>query len=238
MFITMPSNKKKRVYQTIVEHIKSAIERKEMIPGDKLPSERTLAAHLSVSRTSVKEAYSVLESAGLVEIKHGSGVILLEDNLDDVIMKMNVVVRGESFDIVELMEFRQAIEGETAYLAAVRCNEEDLVTLHNAYLKFEKALTAKEITVKEIGAKEDLDFHMCIARISRNLLFVEVMYMIYGRLYEALKDASIKTVQIPGRNKTVLSEHYQIFSAIKDKNPELARKTMSDHLQSVKQIYL
>jgi len=234
----MPSNKKKRVYQTIVEHVKSAIERKEMIPGDKLPSERTLASHLSVSRTSVKEAYSVLESAGLVEIKHGSGVILLKDNTEDIIMKMNVLVRGESFDIVELMEFRQAIEGETAYLAAVRCNEDDANTLEQAFRRFEKTVSGKDAEVSEIGAKEDLDFHMCIARISRNLLFVEVMYMIYGRLYEALKDAPVKTVQIPGRNQTVLAEHYKLFTAIKDKNPELAREAMTEHLQSVKQIYL
>lgn len=233
----MMEPKKRRVYQLVVEHIQSAIEKKELLPGDKLPSERVLAARLSVSRTSVKEAFSVMESAGLVKIKHGSGVILQEDNTEDLLMRLNVIVRGSAFDIVELMEFRQAIEGEIAYLAAVRCTEEDAQQLTQAYQKFEKTIVGSEDSGK-VGAKEDLDFHMCIARISRNLMFVEVMYMIHGRLYEALKDASVRTDRIPGRNQTVLAEHRKLFQAIVRKDPAQAREAMTEHLQSVKQIYL
>lgn len=217
----------------VVEHIKSEIENKEILPGDKLPSERVLAARLSVSRTSVKEAFSVLESNGLIEIKHGSGVTLREDNVEDIIMKMNLAVHGETVNIVELMELRQAIEGETSHLAAIRCNDEDIKKLHQSYINLEKAVKAGEL-----AAKEDLAFHMSIAKIARNLLISEVMYMVSDRLLEGLKESRAKTFQIPGKPETILEEHKKIMIAIRDRNPKQARAAMYSHLQKVKQRYL
>ncbi|GGB43742.1 GntR family transcriptional regulator [Lentibacillus populi] len=233
MSVTVPSNRKRRVYQMVVEHIKSEIENKEILPGDKLPSERVLAARLSVSRTSVKEAFSVLESNGLIEIKHGSGVTLREDNVEDIIMKMNLAVHGETVNIVELMELRQAIEGETSHLAAIRCNDEDIKKLHQSYVNLEKAVKAGEL-----AAKEDLAFHMSIAKIARNLLISEVMYMVSDRLLEGLKESRAKTFQIPGKPETILEEHKKIMIAIRDRNPKQARAAMYSHLQKVKQRYL
>lgn len=233
MSVTVPSNRKRRVYQMVVEHIKSEIENKEILPGDKLPSERVLAARLSVSRTSVKEAFSVLESNGLIEIKHGSGVTLREDNVEDIIMKMNLAVHGETVNIVELMELRQAIEGETSHLAAIRCNDEDIKKLHQSYINLEKAVKAGEL-----AAKEDLAFHMSIAKIARNLLISEVMYMVSDRLLEGLKESRAKTFQIPGKPETILEEHKKIMIAIRDRNPKQARAAMYSHLQKVKQRYL
>ncbi|MTW85178.1 FCD domain-containing protein [Virgibacillus dakarensis] len=233
MSVTVPSNRKRRVYQMVVEHIKSKIENKEILPGDKLPSERVLAARLSVSRTSVKEAFSVLESNGLIEIKHGSGVTLREDNVEDIIMKMNLAVHGETVNIVELMELRQAIEGETSHLAAIRCNDEDIKKLHQSYVNLEKAVKAGEL-----AAKEDLAFHMSIAKIARNLLISEVMYMVSDRLLEGLKESRAKTFQIPGKPETILEEHKKIMIAIRDRNPKQARAAMYSHLQKVKQRYL
>lgn len=224
---------KRRVYQSIVDQIKIAIENKEILPGRKLPSERELASKLSVSRTSVKEAYSVLKSEGLIEIKHGSGVTLLKDGTDDVIMKMNIIIRGESTDTIELMELRQGIEGEATYYASLRCSDEDIENLHYFYLKLKKAVEAKEI-----AAKEDLDFHMYIARLARNSILTDVMYMISDRLLEGLQESRADTIKIPGKSQQILEEHYDIFSAIRDKQPLMAREAMYNHLQNVKQRYL
>lgn len=66
--------RRKRLYQDIIEQIQLLIRDNELKPGDKLPSEREMAENLSVSRTSVREAISVMESAGLVEVLQGKGV--------------------------------------------------------------------------------------------------------------------------------------------------------------------
>jgi DNA-binding FadR family transcriptional regulator len=50
----------------------------EREPGEKLPSERTLAAELAVSRPAVREALKRLEQAGLVRISHGGATEVLD----------------------------------------------------------------------------------------------------------------------------------------------------------------
>jgi GntR family transcriptional repressor for pyruvate dehydrogenase complex len=47
-----------------------------LTPGDRLPSERDLAALLGVSRPSVREAVKSLEAQGWVHVRHGQGVFV------------------------------------------------------------------------------------------------------------------------------------------------------------------
>lgn len=89
----MNTSIKKRIHEVVIEQIKKDIEEKNLLPGDRLPSERAMASNLAVSRTSIKEAFSVLQSAGLIEIKHGSGARLLKDNTADIVMKVNMIVK-------------------------------------------------------------------------------------------------------------------------------------------------
>lgn len=224
--------RKKRLYQDIVEQIKKAIEKGEISPGEKLPSERSLAATLSVSRTSIKEAFSVLESAGVVEIKQGSGVFLLKNNTQDIIAKINSVIRGIAVDIVELMELRQAIEGDAAYYAAMRRNKEDLEAVYKAFCELEKA-----VNKKNIAAEEDLAFHMSIAKAARNSIIEKVMHLISDQVLEGLKESRTNTLKIPDKSQIILQEHRTIYVAVQEGNPHLAKDAMCNHLQNVKQRY-
>lgn len=225
--------KKKRVYQDIVEQIKQSVEKGEVLPGEKMPSERTLATTLSVSRTSVKEAFSVLESAGVVEIKQGSGVFLRKNTTDDIIAKINTVVRGQSVDIVELMELRQAIEGDAAYYAAIRRNHEDVEKLNHAFLQLEKS-----VSEDRLAAEEDLAFHMSIAEAARNSVIAKVMYMVSDQLLDGLEQSRSNTLTIPGKSETILDEHRKIYEAVRDSDPQKARQAMCHHLQQVKLRYV
>lgn len=59
--------KQVRTYMEIVEQISGMIRRQELLPGDKLPSERSLAVELGNGRQCLWEAFSVLEVLGLLE---------------------------------------------------------------------------------------------------------------------------------------------------------------------------
>ncbi|WP_077328471.1 FadR/GntR family transcriptional regulator [Virgibacillus siamensis] len=225
--------KKKRVYHTIVEQIKSAIEKEEIVHGEKLPSERSLANEFSVSRTSVKEAFSVLESAGVVEIKHGSGVYLRKDTKSGLISKMNTIIRGVTVDIVELMELRLAIERDAAYYAAIRGLEKDVQAIYDALCDLENA-----VLKGDVAAKEDLTFHMAIAKAAGNSVFEKVMYMLSDQVLEGLKESRSNTLKQPYNSKAIVEEHRNIYAAIKKGDAQMAQECMTIHLQNVKERYL
>jgi DNA-binding transcriptional MocR family regulator len=57
----------------LAEALAAAVERRDLLPGARLPPERVLAAQLGVARTTVSAAYGLLESKGLVERLQGRG---------------------------------------------------------------------------------------------------------------------------------------------------------------------
>lgn len=60
----------------IADDLRTAIESGELTAGQKLPSERELAARYGTARNTAREAFRLLETAGLVDIEHGSGVFV------------------------------------------------------------------------------------------------------------------------------------------------------------------
>src|ERR1039458_6389515 len=59
------------LYQQLVQTITLAVERSDLLPGTRLPPERTLAKALKLSRTTVVQAYARLREAGTIESRHG-----------------------------------------------------------------------------------------------------------------------------------------------------------------------
>jgi GntR family transcriptional regulator len=60
----------------IADDLRTAMESGELTAGQKLPSERELAARYGTARNTAREAFRLLETAGLVDIEHGSGVFV------------------------------------------------------------------------------------------------------------------------------------------------------------------
>lgn len=222
---------KKRIYHDIIEQIKIAIEKGELKPGDQLPSERKLAESLSVSRTTVKEAISVLDSAGIVTIKPGVGVFLRKSGMDDIVLDINVIL-GKKVNLVELLEFRQALEGNSAYYAAIRSTAEDHARLKSAFERLEGAVLANSL-----AAEEDYEFHLAICIASKNQLFKRVLYSVTDFFLEGLKESRSKSL-MAGRAKIILEEHRKIYEAILSGDAPLARKEMWDHIQKVKERFI
>jgi len=67
----------RRLYRQIADQLRSLIHQGEYAVGSRLPAERDLALQLGVSRPSVREALIALEVEGLVDVRVGSGVLVL-----------------------------------------------------------------------------------------------------------------------------------------------------------------
>ena len=67
------SQDKKPLYEQLTQDIKEEIRSGRLAAGERLPSKRTLAAHLKVSRSTVEMAYDQLVSEGYIRARERSG---------------------------------------------------------------------------------------------------------------------------------------------------------------------
>ncbi|MFA7437693.1 FadR/GntR family transcriptional regulator [Castellaniella sp.] len=135
---------------------------------------------------------------------------------------------GGISDVLRCYEFRVALEGEAAYLAAVRRTEHDLSAMS-------RALDAMNWAAEhgEIGADIDMHFHNAIARATGNHLFESSMAAISDYAMSGITIArSLSLITNKKRLRQVQREHEVVFNAIKDQNSEEARDTMRRHISN------
>jgi len=71
----------KPIYIQVAEQIAEAIAKNQLSVGDKLPAVRKLAAELVINPNTVARSYTILEQAGLVTTKTGSGTFVADPKL-------------------------------------------------------------------------------------------------------------------------------------------------------------
>jgi GntR family transcriptional repressor for pyruvate dehydrogenase complex len=206
-----------RLHEEIVSVIQKKIMNGSIAPGFKLPPEREMAETFNVNRATVREALRKLENLDLVEIRHGDGLYvknyLESGNFDLIKAALNM---DESKDIISnILEARGFVVPQIAYMAAQRRTTADLNELKQVVSKADMTMLERDIKV-----------HQIIARSTHNLLcaiilnFFNQIFRDYGHLYfddERNVEHSRKF-------------HKEIYEAIKNRQPDVARRIMKDVL--------
>lgn len=73
---TLDPTSDRAVFRQIADQLREAIDKGRFAEGAKLPSESELVEHFGVSRMTVRNALSILQSEGLVSSEHGKGVFV------------------------------------------------------------------------------------------------------------------------------------------------------------------
>jgi GntR family transcriptional regulator len=114
------------LYLQLVEHLKHSIAAGTIQAGEQLPSVRKMAEDLLINPNTVVRAYRDLESEGIVELRHGSGVFVRESvsARADVMKKAAPIMRSavdrlESLDLGE-DDIRRLMESELALRRSTR----------------------------------------------------------------------------------------------------------------------
>ena len=103
------------IYRQIIEQIKFAIARGDMVPGRQLPTVRQLAVDLAINPNTVIRAYRELEIEGVLETQQGSGTFVGRDKpeidkiekqrmLDQILTEMLARASAYGFSLKELLE--------------------------------------------------------------------------------------------------------------------------------------
>jgi DNA-binding FadR family transcriptional regulator len=98
-------------------------------PGERLPTQRTLAADLDVNMASVREALKRLEQLRLVEVRHGDATRVLDWRRSGGLEALAVLGGIDGSTVAALFEARRLLLAEAARLAADRRTEEHVQEL-------------------------------------------------------------------------------------------------------------
>ena len=117
-----------RPYQEVGAMIRDLIIKTPYNPGERLPPEREIAEMLDVTRTVVREALIMLEIKGLVEVRRGAGIYVLDSsgshNTDGP--DANVCNDAGPF---ELLHARQFLASNIAEFADFKKTREDIIKI-------------------------------------------------------------------------------------------------------------
>ena len=79
----------RRLTEEVADQIERLILSDELLVGDGLPSERTLAKQMGISRNILREAISMLTQKGLLEVRPGTGTFVVRPGsefLSDILL--------------------------------------------------------------------------------------------------------------------------------------------------------
>ncbi|MEM5567071.1 FadR/GntR family transcriptional regulator [Psychroserpens sp. AS72] len=205
----------------IISKIRDLINNKNLEPGDKLPSERTLSEKFEVTRSNVRDAIQKLEFYGLLESIPQSGTFVANIGVIAMNGMIEDILRLESPDFKSLVETRILLELKTVRLAAIRRTDEDLK-------KIKEALDAytKKVLKGEDAVQEDLLFHLAIAKASGNSTMNTFMLVITPGIITNFEKYHVCD---KGLAQSGIKEHDDIFDAIKKQDPKLAKQKMKEH---------
>jgi len=195
-------------------------------PGDKLPSENTLAERFGVSRPVVRQALTQLRTESRVYSRKGSGNYVGEIPASTPVIPFGALKSIP--DVRAFLEFRCSLESEIAAHAARRFQAGEVADIHQRRLAMEAAIAAGESAVDE-----DIAFHTAIANASGNRFFALTLAAIMEQTrfsIRLVRDLSARS--LTERFDEVRREHGRIDAAIAAGDPEAAKAAMIAHLRS------
>lgn len=81
MFIQLDFESKEPIYLQLVQQIIEGIAKKKLLPGEALPSVRSLAADIGINLHTVNKAYQQLKQEGFILIHRQKGVVINPDGV-------------------------------------------------------------------------------------------------------------------------------------------------------------
>jgi DNA-binding GntR family transcriptional regulator len=202
LILSNPMNTAEKVYCGI----KNLLFNYQIVPGQKLQYQ-DLAERFRVSRTPVKDALNMLQREGYVELKHNRGYFVSELGLKEA--------EG-------LYDIREKLEVLVAEKAIANSSRESLKAVKEAMEAFGADLKGPPSRKRLIL---DANFHLRIAEMTGNRMLVEMIRLIFSRIYLKHKVENLS----PQRGKLADCDHREIHRAIRRRDVAGAREKMKRH---------
>ena len=211
--------------ERIVRRLGEAIGSGVLAPGERLPPEAELAERLDVAPMTLRQALAILRDAGYVETRRGrgGGSFVVEDLAAPLGRARRVPTAAELRDLVD---WRRAVGGEAAYLAAERADAATRRRIADAAALAEAAAAGPFVEYR----LADSGFHLAVAEASQSPRLVTAEAAVQAEVGEILGalpgNASTEAVRASTRG------HDPILEAIAAGRAAEARDAMAAHVEA------
>ncbi|WP_420597153.1 FadR/GntR family transcriptional regulator [Deinococcus sp.] len=212
----------------VLHELRRAIGQGHLKAGERLPAERELAAQFGVGRSSVREALSVLQMAGLLDVRHGQGTYVLAA----APAQPSIATPDDQLDFLPLTEARYAFELGISRLAAQRRDAAGLRELTMAVSSLQAAATSLDAAAFEAA---NLAFHLALAATTGNRALSEMAAQLHAPLAsQAARRVRRAFYQVtPQRIVQAVPLHAAIAEAVAATQPEAAMRAVMAHYANV-----
>lgn len=219
--ITQRGNLAEIVVAKLAERIDSGL----YAPGEKIPSSAQLCEEFGVSRTVIREALTSLKVAGRVITRQGAGVYVTEKDVKALNFEIGRI--DDIRSAMQILELRLGVEMQSVALAAQRRTPEALADIARAFDHIENLDTHDA----EVEARADFEFHLAIARATRNPHFPNFLEAVMGEINFDLVLKHRQSARTKAYLKKINREHAAILAAITQGDAKAAKQALVAHLE-------
>lgn len=217
-----------RAWRAVLEHIERDLLEGRIGPGDRLASERDLAADLGVGRSSVREAFRVLEVLGLIRTSTGSGpqagAIVIATPTGGMSTLLRLQVAAQGFPLADVVQTRLLLE-DAVVTALAGQSVPDLAAAHRVL----DAMDAAGLTSAEFLAL-DAQLHLALAESSGNTVVAAIMAGLRTSIESYVQEGASAISDWDAMADVLRSEHRAIIDAITASEASTARSLVRAHI--------
>lgn len=216
---------RRKAYEEVADQIRERIFSAEVKTGERLPTERDLAAQFGVSRVVVREAVRTLELSGLLAVRKGpkGGIFIADDHQRPITDSFCNLLACGGARLKDLFDVRMLIEPYAAARVAKIGTAKNFAAL-SALMQQADAELGRGESIRAIN----IELHRQIIRMSRNPVLAAVGETVLLMLAERLKPVGNQT---PSR--VAFSLHKQLLEAFRKRDAAAARRIMENDIASV-----
>ncbi len=212
------------VTDAAIATIRDRIETGVYPVGCLLPAQRQLSEELAISRASLREALTTLETLGMLTIRAGKGVYVASAQAGAA----HAWRFAEQSSPPDTYQMRYALEGFAARMAALAISDHDLAW-------FEDNLAALQIALANQALDEasqlDFEFHMRIVSLAGNAAIESIL--------RGSADIMKESQRMPFYRRELMQstyhEHRAILDALLAREPAAAGRAIEAHITNAAQ---
>jgi DNA-binding FadR family transcriptional regulator len=205
-----------------VRFIEQTIQGQGLRGGDRLPTERELAALAGLSRTTVRNALDALEEQGRVVRQVGRGTYLAPGIGDQVIGRFDMCSPAE------IMAARMSLEPQFLPLAVSSATGEDIAEMRRHLHAGDQATDSASFE------QADMQLHHAFALATHNSVMVMVSQLLIDARYQPVWGGLKRRSFNQTNHHAYCGEHRAIVDALAERDTDTAQQAMRAHLTHVR----